>query len=76
MVYHRINYSCLICHKNLFCCLSCVCVAKSLQACPTLCDPMNYRLLGSSVHGITSDGCSEYIQSNSDIEDLDYGKDH
>lgn len=69
-----LNHSCLICHKNLFCYLSCVCVAKSLQACLTLSDPMNCRLLGSSVHGITSDDCSEYILSNSDIEDLDYEK--
>ena len=26
--------------------------SKSLQLCPTLCDPMDYSLLGSSVHGI------------------------
>ena len=26
--------------------------AKSLQSCPTLCDPMNHSLPGSSVHGI------------------------
>ena len=26
--------------------------AKSLQSCPTLCDPMDYRLPGFSVHGI------------------------
>ena len=26
--------------------------AKSLQSCPTLCDPMNYGPPGSSVHGI------------------------
>ena len=26
--------------------------AKSLQLCPTLCDPMDHRLLGSSVYGI------------------------
>ena len=35
----------------------CVCVyvcvyAKSLQSCPTLCDPMEYRPPGSSVHGV------------------------
>ena len=30
-----------------------VCVsAKSLQSCPTLCDPMDYSPPGSSVHGI------------------------
>ena len=26
--------------------------AKSLQLCPTLCNPMDYSLPGSSVHGI------------------------
>ena len=26
--------------------------AESLQSCPTLCDPMDCSLLGSSVHGI------------------------
>ena len=26
--------------------------ATSFQSCPTLCDPMNYSLPGSSVHGI------------------------
>ena len=26
--------------------------AKLLQLCPTLCDPMDYSLPGSSVHGI------------------------
>ena len=31
--------------------LKCVC-AKSLQLCPTLCDPMDCNLPGSSVHRI------------------------
>ena len=34
----------------------CVCVrvcAKSLQSCPTLCDPMDYSPPGSSVHGVS-----------------------
>ena len=26
--------------------------AKSLQSCPTLCDPIDGSLLGSSIHGI------------------------
>ena len=30
---------------------ACVC-AKSLQSCPTLCDPKDYSPPGSSVHGI------------------------
>ena len=27
--------------------------AKSLQSCPTLCNPMDYSLPGSSVHGVS-----------------------
>ena len=30
----------------------CVCVRLVTQSCPTLCDPMDYRPPGSSVHGI------------------------
>ena len=30
----------------------CVCVCVRAQLCPTLCDPMDYSLPGSSVHGI------------------------
>ena len=44
---------------NAYCSVRCCsppntsCVhAKSLQLCPTLCDPMDYSLPGSSVHGI------------------------
>lgn len=33
--------------KDILC--SCVC-GKSLQSCPTLCDPIDYTLLGSPVH--------------------------
>ena len=40
--------------------------AKLLQSCPTLCDPMNYSLSGSSVHGIldknTGVGCHALLQ--------------
>ena len=32
--------------------LSCCCCCKSLQSCPTLSDPMDCSLPGSSVHGI------------------------
>ena len=58
-----LNHSCLICHKNLFCYLSCVCVAKSLQACLTLSDPMNGRLLGSSVHLKANHSISQLYKS-------------
>ena len=41
--------------------------AKSLQSCPTLCDPVDCSLPGSSVHGIlqarnTGVGCHALLQ--------------
>ena len=43
--------------------------AKSLQLYPTLCNPMDYSLPGSSVHGIlqariTGVGCHALLQGN------------
>ena len=38
----------------------CVCV-KSLQSCLTLCDPMDCRPLGSSVHGILQARILEWV---------------
>ena len=35
--------------------------AKSLQSCPTLCDPMNCSLPGSSVHGIFQASILEWV---------------
>ena len=35
--------------------------AKLLQLCPTLCDPMDYSLPGSSVHGIIQVRVLEWI---------------
>ena len=35
--------------------------AKSLQLCPTLCDPMDYSLLGFSVQGILRARTLEWI---------------
>ena len=35
--------------------------AKSLQSCPTLCDPMDYSLPGSSVHGILQARILEWV---------------
>ena len=34
---------------------------KSLQSCPTLCNPMDYSPLGSSVHGILQAGILEWV---------------
>jgi len=36
-------------------------LAKSLQSCPTLCDPMDYSLPGSSVHGILQARILEWV---------------
>ena len=40
--------------------LMCVC-AKLLQSCPTLCDPMDCSLPGSSVHGILQARILEWV---------------
>ena len=37
------------------------CCAKLLQSCPTLCDPMDYSLPGSSVHGILQARILEWV---------------
>ena len=44
-------------HSSLPACLS----DESLQLCPTLCDPMDRSLLGSSVHGILQARILEWI---------------
>ena len=38
----------------------CVCLLAT-QSCPTLCDPMDYSLSGSSVHGILQAKVLEYV---------------
>ena len=35
------------------CVCVCVCACAYAQSCPTLCDPMDWRPPGSSVHGIS-----------------------
>ena len=35
--------------------------AKSLQSCPTLCDPMDSSAPGSSVHGIPQERALEWV---------------
>ena len=55
--------------------IKCQCVyAKSLQSCPTLCDPMDCSPPGSSVHGDslgkkTGVGCHFLLQGNLQIRD-------
>ena len=41
--------------------------AKSLQSCPTLCDPINYSPPGFSVHGILQAGILEWVAMPSSI---------
>ena len=38
-----------------------LCYAKSLHSCPTLCDPMDCSLPGSSVHGVLQAGIQEWV---------------
>ena len=38
--------------------------AKSLQSCPTLCDPMDCSLPGSSVHGILQERILEWVATS------------
>ena len=52
--------------------------AKSLQLCPTLCDPMDSSLLGSSVHGDspgknTGVGCHFLLQGIFPTQGLNLG---
>ena len=42
--------------------------AKSLQLCPTLCNPMDYSLPGSSVHGILQARILEWVSMPSSRE--------
>ena len=41
--------------------LNAAAAAKSLQSCPTLCDPMDYSLPGFSVHGILQARTLEWV---------------
>ena len=34
---------------------------KVIQSCPALCDPMDYSLLGSSIHGILQTRILEWV---------------
>ena len=46
--------------------LVCACVcAKSLQSCPTLCDPMDYSRPASSAHGILQARILEWVAISS-----------
>ena len=42
--------------------------AKSLQSCPTLCDPMDCSLSGFSIHGILQARTLEWVAISFSIE--------
>ena len=43
------------------CLYPCIFLASYAQLCPTLCDPMDYNLPGSSVHGIFWAGILDWV---------------
>jgi len=45
----------------VFLCVYEAAAAKSLQSCPTLCDPMDCSPLGSSIHGIFQARALEWV---------------
>ena len=57
----RVFSKCLMCSKCVCVCV-CVCVcAKLLQSRLTLCDPMDYSLPGSPVHGVLQARILEWV---------------
>ena len=52
--------------------LTCICV-KLLQSCPTLCDPLDHSLPGSSVHGILETAILEQVAMPSSMDLSDPG---
>ena len=48
----ELTLPCISNHHTIHCCCCLGAAAKLLQAFPTLCDPMDYSLPGSSIHGI------------------------
>ena len=58
----KLSISIIACPKK---CL-CMC-AKSLQSCPTLCDPMDYSLPGFSVHWILHTRILEWVAMSSSM---------
>ena len=56
----RTGVSYMLYMGSIMCVCVCVCV-QSLQSCPTLCDPLDYSLPGSSVHGILQARILEWV---------------
>ena len=58
--YHLYLYTCFI-YIYIYVCVCVYMHVQSLQLCPTLCDPMNCSLSGSSVHGISQARILEWV---------------
>ena len=56
--YHRVD---LLSHRRGVLKMFAAAVAKSLQSCPTLCDPIDGSPLGSLVHGIFQARVLEWV---------------
>ena len=54
-------YICFIDYAKAFDCVAAIAAAKSLQSCPTLCDPIDSSPLGSSVPGILQARILEWV---------------
>ena len=54
-------YICFIDYAKAFDCVAAIAAAKSLQSCPTLCDPIDSSPLGSSVPGILQARTLEWV---------------
>ena len=62
MLYNEVNHLCIYTYSpSLLDLPPAAAAAKSLQSCPTLCDPMDCSLPGSSVHGIFQAGVAEWV---------------
>ena len=59
--------------KNLRSSSTATATAKSLQSCPTLCDPVDCSLLGSSIHGIFQTRILEWVDISYSGESSDPG---
>ena len=60
--------------RYVFKCMCAAAAAKSLQSCPTLCDPIDGSPLGSSVPGILQARTLEWVAFPSPMHESEKGK--
>ena len=71
----------ILCKKKNSLVLNSLCVCLVTQSCPTLCDPIDYSPLGSSVHGDspgknTGVGCHSLLRGIFPTQGLNPGLPH